>query len=69
MLDFLLDGIGQKRVQKLCGKRILVVETSDLKKFELTRRFYEGIDYVEEAHIREFYDEGEGKVVFWKKLN
>jgi len=45
------------------------VETSDLKKFELTRRFYEGIDYVEEAHIREFYDEGEGKVVFWKKLN
>jgi len=51
------------------GERILVVETSDLEEFKLTRKFYEGINYVKEAHIREFYDEGEGKVVFWKKLN
>ena len=51
------------------GERILIVETSDLKEFSLTRKFYEGINYQKEAHIREFYDEGEGKVVFWKKLN
>lgn len=51
------------------SQRILIVETSDLEEFELTRKFYQGINYQKEAHIREFYDEGEGKVVFWKKLN
>jgi len=51
------------------GQRILIVETSDLEEFELTRKFYQGLNYQKEAHIREFYDEGEGKVVFWKKLN
>ena len=51
------------------GERLLVVETSDLEEFALTRKFYERISYVKEAHIREFYDKGEGKVVFCKKLN
>jgi len=51
------------------SQRILIVETSDLEEFELTRKFYQGINYQKEAHIGEFYDEGEGKVVFWKKLN
>jgi len=51
------------------GERILIVETSDLEEFDLTRKFYEDISYQKEAHIREFYNEGEGKVIFWKKLN
>ena len=51
------------------GERILIVETSDLDEYSLTRQFYERIGYDKEAHIREFYDEGEGKVVYWKKLN
>jgi len=51
------------------GARLLIVETSDLEEFALTRNFYEGMSYIKEAHIREFYDAGEGKVVFWKKLN
>lgn len=51
------------------GERILIVETSDLEEFKLTRKFYERLNYDQEAHIREFYDEGEGKVVFLKKLN
>jgi len=51
------------------GERILIVETSDLKDFEPTRKFYEGLNYGREAHIKEFYDEGEGKVIFTKKLN
>ena len=50
------------------GKRILIVETSALPKFELTRKFYDELDYKREAVIREFYQEGEDKVVFWKKL-
>jgi len=51
------------------GERILIVETSDLKDFTLTRKFYEGLNYEKEAHIREFYDAGEGKIVFTKRLN
>lgn len=50
------------------GQRILLVETSDAPDFERTRNFYRKIGYIEEARIREFYAEGEGKVVFWKKL-
>lgn len=51
------------------GIRILIVETSSLPEFELTRQFYDNLGYTREAVIREFYQEGEDKVVFWKKLN
>lgn len=51
------------------GHRILLVETSGLPEFELTRKFYDKLGYKREAVIREFYQEGEDKVVFWKKLN
>lgn len=50
------------------GNRILLVETSSLPEFELTRKFYDELGYKREAVIREFYQEGEDKVVFWKKL-
>ena len=50
------------------GNRILIVETSGLPDFELTRRFYQKIGYTQEAVIREFCQAGEDKVVFWKKL-
>lgn len=50
------------------GERILIVETSGLPEFESTRRFYERCDYQQEAIIRDFYEEGDDKVVFWKKL-
>lgn len=50
------------------GIRILIVETSSLPEFELTRKFYDNLGYIREAVIREFYQEGEDKVVFWKKL-
>jgi GNAT superfamily N-acetyltransferase len=50
------------------GNRILLVETSALPEFEMTRKFYEKLDYKREAVIREFYQKGEDKVVFWKKL-
>ena len=51
-----------------CGARILIVETSGLPEFELTRAFYKKCNYNREAVIRDFYKEGEDKVVFWKKL-
>ena len=51
------------------GVRILIVETSALPSFELTRKFYDKLGYTREAVIREFYQKGEDKVVYWKKLN
>jgi len=53
---------------KKMKQRVLIVETSGLSEFELTRKFYDKCDYNREAKIRDFYQEGEDKIVFWKKL-
>ncbi|MFK8164737.1 MAG: GNAT family N-acetyltransferase [Lewinella sp.] len=50
------------------GQRILIIETSSLDGFELTRKFYDQHGYTVEARIRDYYEEGEDKVVFWKKF-
>ena len=50
------------------GGRVLIVETSSSPAFELTRKFYTDLGYHQEAVIREFYQQGEDKIVFWKKL-
>ncbi len=51
------------------GQRILLVETSGLPEFEGTRKFYDKCQYERAAVIRDFYRDGEDKVVFWKKLS
>ncbi len=51
------------------GKRILIVDTSGTDDFQLTRKFYENLGYKKEAIIRDFWEEGDDKVVYWKKLN
>ncbi|MEQ9266362.1 MAG: GNAT family N-acetyltransferase [Balneolaceae bacterium] len=51
------------------GNRILLVETSGASGFELTREFYKKCNYTKEAVIREFYSEGEDKIIFRKKLS
>lgn len=67
-------GIGKALVQglenklRLLGGRILLVETSSLEEFAETRAFYAGQSFHEEARIRDFYSEGEDKVLFWKRL-
>lgn len=48
--------------------RILLVETMGTPQFERTRSFYRKAGYVEEARIREFYEPGGDKIVFWKHL-
>ena len=68
------SGAGSKLIsdieEMLAGEdqRILLVETSGNEGFEQTRQFYLNKGYTEEARIREFYGEGEDKIVFWKKL-
>ena len=50
------------------GQRILIVDTSGTDEFKLTRAFYEKLDYRKEAVIRDFWNEGDDKVIYWKKL-
>ena len=49
--------------------RILIVETSSDDAQIGARKLYEKIGYTKEAVIRDFWNDGEDKIVFWKKLN
>jgi ribosomal protein S18 acetylase RimI-like enzyme len=48
--------------------RVVLIETSGLGSFEGQRALYKRLGYVEEARIRDFYEAGNDKVVFWKSL-
>ncbi len=63
LMTYLEDRLAQK------GERVLLVETMSLPEFERTRAFYRQNGYVEEARIRDFYEPGADKVVFWKRLS
>lgn len=62
MMAYLEDRLARQ------GERILLVETMGTPALERTRAFYRKNAYVEEARIREFYEAGADKVVFWKHL-
>lgn len=63
MMVFIEDDLRQK------GNRLLIVDTSGTESFRKTRKFYENLGYTKEAVIRDFWEEGDDKVVYWKKLN
>ena len=66
-------GIGKRMMHYIedrlqqAGHRILIVETSGTPQFELTRKFYLQCNYNKEAVIRDFWSEGDDKVIFWKR--
>lgn len=62
MMNFIENYLKEK------GHRILIVDTSGTDDFKKTRMFYEKLNYNQEAVIRDFWKEGDDKVVFWKKL-
>ncbi|MEQ8735739.1 MAG: GNAT family N-acetyltransferase [Rhodospirillaceae bacterium] len=62
MMQYLEDRLATE------GQRVLLVETMGLPEFERTRAFYKKSGYTEEARIREFYEAGADKIVFWKHL-
>ena len=48
--------------------RILIVETSSDNAQIGARNFYKKIGYTQAAVIKDFWKDGEDKIVFWKKL-
>jgi ribosomal protein S18 acetylase RimI-like enzyme len=48
--------------------RLLLIETSSLPHYELTRRFYLKHGYEQTAQLRDFYADGDDMVVFRKRL-
>jgi ribosomal protein S18 acetylase RimI-like enzyme len=50
------------------GARMLIVETSGLPAFAGTRRFYKGLGYEPEGRVRDFYAQGEAKVILRRLL-
>lgn len=63
MMEFIEDYLRRNK------KRILIVETSSDERYALTRKFYVKLKYVQMASIKDFWNEGEDKIIFWKKLN
>jgi GNAT superfamily N-acetyltransferase len=48
------------------GGRQLVIETSSLPSYDLTRKFYLKYGYDQEATVRDFYADGDHQVIFRK---
>ena len=69
------QGIGTQMISyveeklKADGHRVLIVETSSSDSQEAARNFYLKCGYTNEATLRDFWDDGDDKVIFWKRLN
>lgn len=63
LMQFVEAALTQRKV------RVLLVETSGLPEYQLTRAFYPMFGYKQVAVIPEYYDQGDDKVVFWKSLS
>ncbi len=58
----------EQKVRESNG-RLLVLETSAKESYEKTVRFYRRLEYEEASLIRDFYDVGDDKVIFVKRLS
>jgi ribosomal protein S18 acetylase RimI-like enzyme len=58
-----------ERLLSAKGERLLLVETSGLPMFQGTSEFYARCGFEEEARIRDFYQDGEDKIVFRKQIS
>lgn len=66
------NGLGKQLLKKTeeiihneCGRHIYV-ETSSRHQYQTTHRFYEGCGYIREALLKDFYAEGDSKVIYSK---
>jgi ribosomal protein S18 acetylase RimI-like enzyme len=67
-------GLGKKLIKetesqiKAMGGAKIFIETSSRDLYEPTRRFYLACGYQVEAVLKEFYDQGDDKVIFVKNI-
>jgi len=50
------------------GARLMMIETSSLEHYDLTRRFYLKYGYEQAATLADFYADGDDMVIFRKRL-
>lgn len=50
------------------GQRMLLIETASKESYASTRRFYERTGYDEVSRLRDFYRDGDDKVVYGKRF-
>jgi ribosomal protein S18 acetylase RimI-like enzyme len=50
------------------GGRLLLIETSNLPKYDATRHFYLKHGYELTATVPDFYRDGDAKLIYWKRL-
>jgi ribosomal protein S18 acetylase RimI-like enzyme len=48
--------------------RLIIIETSSSPKYEPTRRFYLGLKYTEVARIPDYYQNGDDRVIYTKRM-
>jgi ribosomal protein S18 acetylase RimI-like enzyme len=63
----LMDYVERKALET--NGRLLVVETSSKASYAGTVEFYRRLGYLETSHIRDFYDVGDDKIIFVKRLS
>lgn len=72
--DFRSRGIGKKLLEKTCkeaammGCSILIAETSGLEHYAPTRAFYLSNGFIQEARLIDFYDFGDDKLFYTRRL-
>lgn len=57
----------EQRVRE-AGGRQLYADTSSRAQYATTRAFYERTAFAQVAYLEDFYDEGDGKVIYAKRL-
>src|SRR4051794_1923932 len=68
-------GVGRKLMKHIeddarrLGARLMFIETSSVPLYEPTRQFYLRVGYEQEALLRDYYSDGDGLVVFRKRLS
>jgi GNAT superfamily N-acetyltransferase len=72
--DYRGKGIGRKLLEetysqaKNMGCKIIIAETSGLEHYSPTRAFYNSNKFELEARIKNFYDEGDDKLFYTKRI-
>jgi GNAT superfamily N-acetyltransferase len=68
-------GIGKKLLEETykqarkMGATLIIAETSGLEHYAPTRSFYDNNNFTLEARLRDFYDKGDDKYIYFKRFD